>query len=82
MNPLTEVDSRLWAVAYDIEGFERALGEWSPSHPLGFQDRITIGASIRKEYFEPASDEGLNVFDPREEVLCPAGGHSFDLDGV
>lgn len=68
MNPLAEVDSRLWTVAYDPDSFARALKEWSPAHPIDFKDRIAIGESIRADYFEPVSEDGLAVFDPREQA--------------
>jgi glycosyltransferase involved in cell wall biosynthesis len=67
MNPLLEVDCRLWTVAYDPDEFAQAIAGWSPVHPLPLAERIAIGEAIRAEYFEPVSEAGMAAFDPRHE---------------
>lgn len=67
MNPLTEVDSRLWTIAYDSADVARAIENWSPAHPLCLADRIAVGEAIRAAYFEPANEAGMAAFDPRRE---------------
>lgn len=67
MNPLTDVDCRLWTVAYDSNDVARTIGAWSPAHPVPFAERLALGKAVRAEYFEPASGAGMEAFDPRHE---------------
>lgn len=66
MNPLSEVDGRLWTLAYDSADVARAIGEWSPAHPLCLAERVAMGEAILVEYFEPSSEAGMAAFDPRQ----------------
>jgi hypothetical protein len=67
MNPLADVDRRLWTTAYDPSDAARAIADWSPAHPLPLAERVAIGEAIRAEYFEPVSEDGMAAFDPRHE---------------
>lgn len=62
MNPLLEVDSRLWTMAYDANDVGRAIDAWSPGHPLSLAERVAIGAAIRAEYFEVVNEQAMKAF--------------------
>lgn len=60
MNPLAEVDGRLWTTVYDPDELRQAILAWTPTHPLPRAARLALGEAIRADYFEPA-DEGAMV---------------------
>jgi hypothetical protein len=65
INPLTEINSAIWTVAYDSGECEKAIVNWSPIHPVPMAERVAIGQWIRAEYFEPVSEASMLAFDPR-----------------
>jgi len=66
MNPLQDVDDRLWVATYNDNQFRRAITTWSPAHPMPLRDRRELGREIRDMYFEPADDSGMVRLDPRK----------------
>lgn len=62
MNPLLDVDGRLWTMAYDASDVGRAIDAWSPRHPLSLAERVATGEAIRAEYFEVVDEQAMKAF--------------------
>lgn len=61
MNPLEDVDSRLWRLLYDPASFCSSLEEWLPFLP-NFNERKKIGESVRNSYFQRTAPETMLAF--------------------
>lgn len=64
VNPVEDVDRRLWRLVYDSGELAQAIREWSPRHPLSAQERRALGDSIRAAHFEPTNETTMRAFLP------------------
>ncbi len=64
INPLADLDERVWKIAYRPDDVKRAMIEWSPSHPLSSEMLLAIGYDIRSRFFEPVNEETMRAYIP------------------
>lgn len=62
LNPLENIDARLWRVAYGPQDFEHIMQHWLPSVPDG-ETRREIGRNIRDQYLEATTAETMRAFE-------------------
>lgn len=65
MNPLDDVDERLWRLAYNAEQFSRVMQEWFATL-LPFSKRQLLGKEICNTHFQPVTPETMLAFLPEE----------------
>jgi len=64
VNPLEDIDRRLWRLVYDSGELLEAIQEGNSHHALSRPERIAIGNSIRLAHFEPTNEISMRAFLP------------------
>lgn len=71
MNPLAEMDGRLWEMVYEAEELAAVLRKWAPFHPLSVRERLAIGEESKRGNYEPSTPRLFELFGSllREEPI-------------
>lgn len=64
VNPLEDIESPIWRVVYTPEEFNALVEIWLPSLPP-VKERQASGLTVRADYFEPVTEEGMQAFLPK-----------------
>lgn len=64
VNPLEDIESSIWRIAYTPAEFNVLVEDWLPSLPP-VKERQALGLTIRADYFEPVTEESMQAFLPK-----------------